>query len=121
MTSRTRQMVLSDLIAWRRSTTELAAEIRGIPWDSAEDVVTLTTADLRRALQRVLSGSASARELTEWAELLEAREDIGYERGSEDTLKLIVFEAANPSVNGPVHEQAVRGWIARLDERTGRT
>ncbi len=49
-----------------------------------------------------------------WAELIEGREDIGREKGSEDELDEAIFELANHSLTGETVEALIRRWTARL-------
>lgn len=57
-------------------------------------LVTLLTADLRAVLERYANGELSDRDVENWANLVEGREDIQVEENDKEVL----FELANPEL-----------------------
>ena len=108
MTRNERAETLRDLILLRAPVVETAARLSSFSWDSEEELVMFTRGDTQRILDAYLSGVMQESEVQDWANVLEARDDIGFEAGSEDILKEFIFRLANPEIKQPLnHEAAV--------------
>lgn len=83
-------------------------------WDSDKTLVVLTTGDARAVLGRYVSGDLSVDDLVEWANQIEAREDIGFETGHEQALDNLIFELANPTLHADPTSAAAERWLAAL-------
>lgn len=66
------------------------------------------------ALRRVISGEWASRDVEQWADLLEGRDDVDLERGHESTLKEIIFELANTGTQGRIDRAQAQSLIERL-------
>ena len=64
-------------------------------------LATLSVHDVLPVLERFLAGDLTAEQLTDWADLIECREDIACADKPIDLSK-IVFRLANPNLRGPV-------------------
>ena len=91
-----------------------AAAVRGLPWDSDGELVTLVRANAIGLLQRYIRGELTRSDLEMWADAVEARDDIGLEQGQEDVLRAFVFETANPTLAEPISPSYAHRWITRL-------
>jgi hypothetical protein len=111
-----RTAALRDLIELRLPPMQAARSLARFGWDSSQDLVTLGRTDARRVLDRYASGGLSADDCAQWAEALEAREDVGFEKGHEDRLTSFLFEMANPEINEPLSVAFVQRWQAALDD-----
>lgn len=47
-------------------------------------------------MQRCMDNEISIKELNEWANVIEMRDDIGFE---DEEVKQLIFELANPEIN----------------------
>jgi hypothetical protein len=63
---------------------------------------TLTTDDLRQALDRFDEGTLAEADLVAWAEEVHAREDIELDPGDRDLLADALFELSTPELFGPI-------------------
>lgn len=79
----------------------------------AEPVATLGRLDIASVLNGFLAGQLDAGAVEEWANLVECREDITFERREEETVADAIFDLANPALQGPLGEIAPR-VMARL-------
>jgi hypothetical protein len=104
-----RQEILRDLIELARPVPTLRRELAVFPWDSAE-LVRLDRAQLTATLRRYLSGKISSQSVSEWAEALEGRDDVGYDQQVADVLA----ELASPEINGTLTGDRARELIALL-------
>lgn len=92
---------------------ELQAGLAAFPWDS-EPLVVLQRDHVVGALRRVISGERTFRDVAQWADLLEGRDDVDLERGYESALKEIIFELANPGTQGRIDRAQAQSLIERL-------
>ncbi|NIL61431.1 hypothetical protein [Salinispora arenicola] len=89
--------------------------LAGYGWDSGEDLVMLTTTDLRRMLHRYLGGELTEDEWQLWAEALESRDDIGFDDETAEVIKEFIFQSATPEIFEPLSPLLARRWLSRLD------
>lgn len=96
----------------------LRDELAAYPWDADEPLVTLRPDHIGRILERFLGGELTSQNVQEWAEAVEARDDVDFADVPERDLPGIVFILANPDINGPLTPDLARGLLTRLDDRT---
>lgn len=110
-----RRAALRDLVELRVPVERAVADLASFGWDCDEELHTFTRADARRLLQRYRRGELTAEECCLWAETLEARDDLGLEQSSEDTLKEFLFELATPELAGPLTPESAAWWEQILE------
>ncbi|HEY0806159.1 MAG TPA: hypothetical protein VGD84_13880 [Pseudonocardiaceae bacterium] len=116
--SEERAKVLRDLITRRVPVAEASAALARFGWDSDDELVTLTRADVLRVLRDYAGGRLTAEDIARWAEALEGREDVGREAGFDEPLTEFLFEAATPEVAGPLTPESAQRWAALLGGET---
>lgn len=94
----------------------MISEVKALPWDAEQDLVRLDSDDVISVLQRYLAGELDRTDLEVWADLIEGREDIGFEPGHEDVLKNIIYELANPTIMNELTSARAEEWVRRLRE-----
>jgi hypothetical protein len=109
-----RRRALGSLVALVGSVDELRRAVAAFPWDCDHDLVTLTRRDVVNVLNRYLAAQLTAKDVNEWADALEGREDVGLEQGYEDILHRALFELATPEINEAITASFIRRWIAAL-------
>jgi len=77
-------------------------------WDASEPLVWLTSSDVESVLSRYAAGELTAEHVTDWADLIECREDIAMHEG-EAYLSSIIFRLANPNLNEAITPQLIAG------------
>ena len=97
-----RIQTLRALIAYGLPIEPVLADLQSFGWDAPESLVTLNREDIIRILDRYLTGELTAEQVTDWANLLECREDIGFPEGDEDLLSETIFRLANPYLTDEV-------------------
>jgi hypothetical protein len=91
---------LLEQLAWRvRSREDILNELQRFGWDSDTDHFVIPAAAIINVINLRLNAAISEKELTEWAECFECREDVTYEDGDGNVLSEIVFWLANPEIN----------------------
>jgi len=109
-----RMRVLLDLIERRVPLNAAVQAVRDLDWDSDIELVVLTRRHVQAMLHAYEDGALSATDVTTWADGLESRDDVGFERGHEDELRQFLFEAATPEINEPITLDFARRWLRML-------
>lgn len=109
-----REDLLRELIAGRSHSADIAAQLAVFGWDSDTELVSLNRSDALAIMERYLCDETSAGAVREWADAVEGREDIGYERGAEEVLGDLVFELANPEITRALTREVALNWTSRL-------
>lgn len=107
---------LNALLSLRLSPSEAARELAAFPWDS-EPMVEVHRHHVLAVLQGYIAGTYTANVVEQWAELLEGRDDVGFERERSDLLLRIIFELANPELEGALTPNRARELVAALGDR----
>lgn len=82
-------------------------------WDTDEEEI-LTSGHIISALNRYLEGELPGAAVTEWADLLEAREDVAYEESKDRDIRKALHDLGNPVLEGPLTPQSARELIEML-------
>jgi hypothetical protein len=97
----TRAEAVQHAIAFDASLETLGRQLARFEWDAPAPLQVLTATHIVAVLDRFLRGSLSAEEVGGWAELLENREDIGFEPETENVVWDAIWCLANPDINAP--------------------
>ena len=93
--------ILLNLINFTKDISAIKSDLAKIGFDSESELVTITKNTIANILNRVIDKEISYDLLEEWANLIECREDIGYE---DEILQEIIFELANSCLYGEIDE-----------------
>ena len=96
--------ILLNLINFAKDISAIKRDLAKIGFDSESELVTITKNTIANILNRVIDKEISYELLEEWANLIECREDIGYE---DEILQEIIFELANPCLYGEIDERKI--------------
>jgi len=95
----------------------LLAELQGlVSQQLAPDQVLVSQCTVRNALTRFLEGKIEVTELVQWANLLEAYDQVAYESGVERRLANFVFRLASPEINEPIDKAVCRRMLLELGD-----
>lgn len=108
--------ILLDLVYFKNNIDTLKNMLSQIGFDSETELVYMSRDDIVEILQRSLDKKISFLELEEWANLIECREDIGFE---DKKTQEMVFKLANPYLYGKLDEKQVLSYLNELDEKCG--
>ncbi len=106
--------LLRSLLRFDRPLSDLSAPLARFGWDSDRELATIERAHVLAILGRYLSGEIQPPDVEDWANAIEGREDIGYERGHEDGLREVVYELANPYLTRPLSVQSAKELMSCL-------
>jgi hypothetical protein len=110
---RSRATVLRSLLAYELPIEPTLAELAAFGWDAEEPSAQLSPEHIVKVLERYLSGTLTAEQVTDWADLVECREDIGTEE-NEGSLNEIIFRLANPNLSEAVTHSVAREILKEL-------
>ena len=96
--------ILLNLINFTKDISAIKSNLAKIGFNSESELVTITKNTIVNILNRVIDKEISYNLLEEWANLIECREDIGYE---DEILQEIIFELANPCLYGEIDERKI--------------
>lgn len=108
--------ILLDLVHFKNNIDTLKNMLSQIGFDSEIELVSMSRDNIVEILQRSLDKKISFLELEEWANLIECREDIGFE---DEKTQEMVFKLANPYLYGKLDEKQVLSYLNELDEKCG--
>lgn len=97
-----RTSLLRRVIRYELPLADTLVLLQAYGWNSDEELATLTAADVVALLDRFFTGELSAAQIQHWAELLELREDVGFEALWAEHLSLVVRQLATPEVFGEI-------------------
>ena len=124
MTTPDRQEALLDLIMLRKPVSSAIGVVKAFQWDSDAEIVTFTRADALRLLDAYLQGTVGEGLVEQWANAVEGRDDIGFERSAGELLREFIFELATPEITTALTparaaewEEALRAEGSELDRR----
>jgi hypothetical protein len=115
-TSVPRRDLLRRILRRDGSLPELRTQLATLSWDWDEPpLVVVTRAVLLAALNDYLDGAIPGSELEQWADVLEARDDVGYApEDAVEELRQVIFEIANPLINVAISPETAITWIQRV-------
>ena len=96
--------ILLNLINFSKNISAIKSDLAKIGFNSESELVTITKNTIANILNRVINKAISYELLEEWANLIECREDIGYE---DEILQEIIFELANPRLYGEIDKRKI--------------
>ena len=103
--------ILLDLVHFKNNIDTLKNMLSQIGFDSEIELVSMSRDNIVEILQRSLDKKISFLELEEWANLIECREDIGFE---DKKTQEMIFKLANPYLYGELDEKQVLSYLNEL-------
>ena len=100
----TRKEAIRSLVAFDRPLGELRERVASFPFDwDGPPVGTLRREHLLAVLARWQSGELTPKEVEDWANLVEARDDLDVD-STDPAVADAVFDPANPLMQGQLHD-----------------
>lgn len=100
-----RKEILERVLAINGDLQLLHQELKKFPWDTDFPLVVLSIDDMIDVLNKVIVGNICIDVLEEWADIIECRDDIDFEH---QELQEIIFELANPLINGKLTQKRLK-------------
>jgi hypothetical protein len=96
-----RASLLRALIEYREPIDQTIAGLSALEWDVEEPEAHITPQDVKSIVGRYLRSELTSLQLTDWADLVECRDDIAYSSHTNE-LSDIVFRLANPNLRDEI-------------------
>lgn len=106
--------VLVELVELRKPIAEIADNISKLEWDYDGEPLIISSNQVKNIIERYLSGVLSNRELEEWANLIECREDIDFEESNRNEIEYIIYSLSNPELEGDISVESCKSLLATL-------
>ena len=103
----TRASLLDKLVRCELPLNDTLLMLSACPWNAEESLHVLQPRDVIAVLERYLAGELDARQVQNWAEALEARNDIGYPRNLAASLHRTIGVLASPDANETLNPDLV--------------
>jgi hypothetical protein len=113
---RSRKELLKDLALLQDSIEVLEQELSQYPWDIEKPLFKVSVEDFSNVLKRSISNEIRFEALTNWANAIECRDDIEFEN---EEIHEIIFELANPEINGEITKERLSEIIILLEKQYG--
>lgn len=110
---RNRKDILTDLFFFKADLSELQNELSQYPWDAEEPVLILSRRDLTHVLDRCIENEITFDDIVTWANVIECRDDLDFE---VEEMQEIVFELANPELNGEITKKRLEEIMNELQQ-----
>ncbi|RWI22158.1 MAG: hypothetical protein EOQ92_19420 [Mesorhizobium sp.] len=94
-----RRSIIHSLVELDRPVAELETLLARLPWDYPKPLVRLTYNHIRSVLLRLLAGTLDAKDVEEWAELVEMRDDIEF---ADERTKEVIHMLSTPQIHFPI-------------------
>ncbi|MGE5411375.1 MAG: hypothetical protein ACM3MI_10490 [Clostridiales bacterium] len=105
---RSRKEILKDLVLLQGSIEVLEIELSKYPWDTEMPLFKISVEDFSFVLNRSLNDEISFETITSWANAIECRDDIEF---ADEEMQEIIFELANPEINGEITKERLQEII----------
>jgi hypothetical protein len=91
-----RREVLMALLNYEKPLHIIKNQLAVFQWDSESELVFLFANHIENILKHFQKGDIQTNEVEAWANLIEGRDDIGFEPLVKELLRSIIYELANP-------------------------
>lgn len=110
---RNRKEILRDLVLLEGSVEVLQKELSQYSWDIEKPILKINVEDFSDVLKRSINNEIDFETLTNWANALECRDDLDFEN---EEIQEIIFELANPEINGEITKERLIEIITGLEK-----
>lgn len=108
-----RKSILKNLIQLDRPLDTIQNELIKYGWDS-DELIILKKYDLKLILEKYLEGLISNDSLDLWANIIEGRDDIGFDKIDDKVINEVIFILANPDISMRLTKENVKKLIEKL-------
>jgi hypothetical protein len=101
-----RRLILASLLAFDRPLPDLIEALDALDaleW-SDEPAEVLRRKHIAAVVRRFASAALTAQDVERWANLVESREDLGFEPRHEEAIADALFDLGNPDLQGELHD-----------------
>ena len=108
--------VLEELVRLSAPIHDIKTRLSQYPWEAERELVLIRPEHVISILRKFSKQAISASDVEDWANLIEGREDVGFESQFEDIGRDVLYELANPQLTRPLTLDLASEWIQRLQQ-----
>lgn len=108
---RSRKDILKDLVLLHGNVEDLEMELSQYPWDIEVPLLNVREQDFINVLQKCIDNEIDFQILSNWANTIECRDDLDF---ASEKMREIIFELANPEINGEITKERLNEFISEL-------
>jgi hypothetical protein len=109
-----RKTLLERLVAYQLPIEPVLEGLSHFPFDSDQELVCIHRDDVVSIIDRFIAGKLTAEQVTDWADQVEVRDDLGLEDNHREMLRDAIFRLANPNLRDPITFDAVRAIRSKI-------
>lgn len=109
-----RKMLLERLVAYELPIEPVLEGLSYFPFEAAAVLVCIQRTHVVSIIDRFVAGELNAEQVTDWADQVEVRDDLGLEESHRVVLRDALFRLANPNLREPVTLEVVRAIRSQL-------
>jgi len=107
-----RKYVLNNIVKFNKSIYDLEEEIKKFTWDwDDKELLLIKKKDILSVLKRFTKNELTSKDIENWANLIECREDLAFD---EDNIKEVIYILANPYLEGELTDEFCKKLINRI-------
>jgi hypothetical protein len=110
---RNRTEILKELALLQSDVKALKKELSQYPWDIEKPLFKISAEDFSNVLKRSINNEIDFETLTNWANVIECRDDLEFEN---QEMQEIIFELANPEIDGEISKGRLREIVTLLEK-----
>lgn len=111
--------VLKQVISFERPVEDLALRLSQFDWDYEGQPLIIHGSHIREVLNRFLAGEINEKDLENWANLIECRDDLDFDDRQRDVIENIIYCLANPILQGELTISFCENLLGSLEESDG--
>lgn len=115
-----RKKALEALLAFEQSLELHRTALAAFSWDADTELAFLLPSHIANVLNRFVAGRMAATEVEAWANAIEGRDDIGFESASEQLLRELLHELANPLLTQSLTRERAVELLKRIEPPVSR-
>lgn len=111
-----RKKALNELLNFSESIDALTSKLKCFSWNFEGEPVLVRTSHLVSVLNRFVQGELTKNEIEKWANIIECREDLENEESDDELINKIIYELANPLLEGDFTLKRCRQYLLSLEK-----
>ncbi|KKO46416.1 hypothetical protein WG68_06535 [Arsukibacterium ikkense] len=111
-----RKKVLLNLLEYSDSLEDIMLSLRDYSWDFEGESIVIHKKHVLNAINLFMNGSISKEDLERWANLIECREDLISDEADAFIIDKIIYQLANPVLEGDINYEKCKLQIKMLDD-----
>ena len=101
------------MILFDRDIKEIRRDLARFPWDCDEELVIFGRKHAQSVLMRYLNGELSEKNVEDWADTMECRDDVGFEN---EQVKELIHTLANAYMHGALTHGRAKELIRMIED-----